>query len=256
MPTLIFDLDGTVLSGNSFHNWLRVLVFGYFGEIKFTDRLDISYKTVHVMVRRKLNKLTHAAAKAALQKIWADALNRDPARLAVEWIISDLYAAVRPNMHAVLIHLAKEPNNAILATAAAGEYAEPLATRLGFKHVIATPAYGSPDWGEENIGEVKRDRAMAYIRAQGWENAPRIFLTDHRDDYALIAECQKILWLGNEESFQQAKTQFPDKHIIHALPLNAREVLAELHDAAPPSPAPAVPPPPVPPAETVPAAEA
>ena len=52
---------------------------------------------------------------------------------------------VRPAFEPLLQQIAAGEIDAVLATAAAGEYALPLGRQLGFRHVLATPCRLPPD---------------------------------------------------------------------------------------------------------------
>ncbi len=234
LPVVICDLDSTVLSVNSFRPWVRYLIFGHFGDMPIAERLEIAITTIIVMAERKLMNKDHAVTKGKLQKLWRRAIAKDPAGLAQEWLLSDLAATVRPNLSALLSRAAADTKqHVLLATAAAGEYAEPLAAKIGFRHILATPLLEGVDAAKQhNVGSVKRDRTVAFLQEKGWDKLPRVFLTDHIEDLPLIEVCDKILWFGNETQLQLAQTKAPGKLFVPALTLENKEVLAEISTAA------------------------
>lgn len=237
---MICDLDSTVLSVNSFRPWVRYLIFGHFGDMQVAERLEISISTIIAMVERKLLNKDHAVTKGKLQKLWRRAAAKDKAGLGQDWLLSDLAATVRPNLTALLTRAAADTKqHIVLATAAAEDYAEPLAAKIGFKHVLATPLLAGADAAKlHNVGANKRDRVMAFLQEKGWDKLPRIFLTDHIEDLPLIEVCDKILWFGNETQRQQAQTKAPGKLFVPALTLETKEVMAEINTiaAVPPEP--------------------
>ena len=229
-PVLIFDLDGTLLSVNSYPSWVRYLIVGHFPENKTSDRIKIGLQTIYLMLQRKLMNKDHAFVKAKLQGLWSKAAAKDPDSLAQDWLIGDLYSVVRPNLFPIMSRVMKQELDAILATAAAGEYAIPLGKKLGFKFILATPPFGTPGAGEENSGAVKRDRVLALLKENGWEDRPRIFFTDHADDMPLIEVCGKIFWFGPAANIQTMKTAHPDKKILNGLDLDGKEAFAALSE--------------------------
>ncbi len=239
---MICDLDSTVLSVNSFRPWVRYLIFGHFGDLPVAERLEIAISTIIVMIERKLMNKDHAVIKGKLQKLWRKAMAKDPAGLGHDWLLGDLAATVRPNLSALLSRAASDSKqHVLLATAAAGEYAEPLGQKIGFRHVLATPLLAGADAAKlHNVGPVKRDRVLAFLQEKGWDKLPRVFLTDHIEDLPLIEVCDKILWFGNETQRQLAQTKAPSKLFVSALTLETKEVLAEISTAAalPPEPQP------------------
>ena len=193
-PVLIFDLDGTIIDVNSFPLWAGDMLRGRVPSIDRAGRTAIALRTAAALARRKLLREPHDTFKARLQRIWTRATERAATDLSVD-LVARLASHVRPNLDLILRDVASGTVDAVLTTAAAAEYALPLARHLGFRHAIATPTAGSADC-TENVGSTKRDRTLAYLVAQGWADRPRIFFTDHRDDLPLIRECQTIVWLG------------------------------------------------------------
>lgn len=227
---LIFDLDGTLLSVNSYPSWVRYLIVGHFPENKTSDRIKIGLQTIYLMLQRKLMKKDHAVIKAQLQELWSKAAAKDPDSLAQDWLIGDLYNVVRPNLFPIVTRVMKQELDAVLATAAAGEYAIPLGQKLGFKHILATPPFGTPGAGTENHGAVKRDRVLALLKEIGWENRPRVFFTDHAEDTPLIEVCDKIIWFGPVASIQTMKTAYPAKKFLNGLDLDGKEAFAAISE--------------------------
>lgn len=235
-PVVICDLDGTLLSVNSFPVWVRYLIYGHFGELATLERLKIAFATIKVMFERKLLKKDHAVTKAQLQQLWERATSKDTDGIGPEWLLSDLAATTRPNLSKLLQMITANRFSAVLATAAAAEYAVPLGQKLGFKHILATPKLNAANAAAlHNVGAVKRDCTLAFLQAQGWDTQPRIFLTDHEEDLPLIAVCDKILWFGKAAGLATMQTAHPDKVFVNALLLDAKEIVQELTLA--PSPA-------------------
>lgn len=229
-PVLIFDLDGTLLSVNSYPAFVRYLMVGHFPENKTLDRIKIALQTINLMLQRKLMKKDHALVKAKLQELWSKAAAKDPDSLAQDWLIGDLYSVVRPNLFPIMSRVMKQELDGVLATAAAGEYAIPLGQKLGFKHILATPPFGADDAGRENHGVVKRDRVLALLKQIGWEDRPRIFFTDHEEDMPLIEVCEKIFWFGNISSIKTIQAAHPGKKILNGLDLDGKEAFAALSE--------------------------
>ncbi len=227
---LIFDLDGTLLSVNSYPAFVRYLIVGHFPENKTFDRIKIGLQTIKLMLQRKLMKKDHVVIKAQLQELWSRAAAKDPDSLAQDWLIGDLYNTVRPNLFPIMARVVKQELDAVLATAAAGEYAIALGQKLGFKHILTTPPFGAPEAGRENHGIVKRDRTLALLKDIGWDNRPRIFFTDHEEDMPLIEVCDKIFWFGNAASIKTIQTAHPGKKILNGLDLDGKEAFAALSE--------------------------
>jgi phosphoserine phosphatase len=191
---LVFDLDGTILRVNSFPAWVLFLIAGRMPGLGIRRRLALSLTSQAWLLRRKLRAASHDDLLHALQQCWQRTAGSQGAALA-ERFATAMLAQMRPSMATVLAWVRAERKDAILATAAAADYAEGLSTRLGFRHVLATPkdrSIGAPG----NVGVHKRDQVLALLAAKGWRERPMILFTDHVDDLPLIRESSVVYWFG------------------------------------------------------------
>jgi phosphoserine phosphatase len=215
---LIFDLDGTTLGINSFPHWARHLLGARFAGLGPKARAGVVLRTACWLAARKLGLIGHEALKRGLQRGWAHATRHD-ARAA------DAYAAllqrhVRPALDDLLAAVAGGEVDAVLATAAAAEYAGPLARRLGFRHVLATePSRAAHE--TSNVGEAKCRAVLALLAAEEWQARPRILLTDHRDDLPLIRVCDRTLWFGPEAAMAAVRDEAPGADLVYCGPETA-----------------------------------
>ncbi len=224
---LIFDLDGTILSVNSFPKWVLFMMKGDFKGIGAIPRLMLAVKTFIILALRKSGLMDHKAAKQHFQKAWTAAIKKDPKRQALNVFIDELKQRIRPNIQCCLDLMADDKDNAILATAAAGEYARGLGEDLGFKHILTTPSF-EEGLGRENVREEKRDRVLALLEEKNWNDKIRIFFTDHEEDLAMVKESHITLWFGPTDKAAHAKTLAPDATIIACQDLTEQAVLSHL----------------------------
>jgi phosphoserine phosphatase len=206
-PVLILDLDGTILDANSFPYWALRLARGKFDHLSKARRAAISLAVFTVFVRRRLRLLDHAMFKWRLQQIWQDAIRGD-AGVAEQQMIGELRRFVRPQFVPLLADVAAERVDAVLATAAAGDYALGLGRALGFKHILATPI-DRPAPVDDNAGRQKRDAVLALLLARGWHTRPLVLYTDHVDDLPLIRVSQTTYWFGTEEMRRRLAQDMP-----------------------------------------------
>jgi len=219
-PVLIFDLDGTVLRRNSFPYWTMALLTG--GRISgLRARATLSWRVQQLLLRRKLGRLGHDTLLRELQQIWARA--GDPGGEMAARLQARLLRLARRNLRLVLRSVANLSVDSVLATAAAAEYAEPLARELGFLHVLATPA-GATATEPCNRGEHKRDRVLALLDTQGWTQRPRIFFNDHMDDLPLMQVSQAVCWFGSGKALRTARAAAPGTRFVSCRGLNAEEM--------------------------------
>ncbi|HYL32503.1 MAG TPA: HAD family hydrolase [Stellaceae bacterium] len=193
-PVLILDLDGTVLSENSFPRWALHLVRARFPHLRAPRRWRISATAVAMIAVRKLRLMSHDWLKWRLQALWQIATAGDGGA-AERDIVQELIGIVRPELAPVLGAVAACRVDAILATAAPEDYADGLGCRLGFADVLATRC-GRLKPSPDNSGPYKRDAVMRLIVGRGWLERPRILFTDHVDDIPLMRVCQTIYWFG------------------------------------------------------------
>jgi phosphoserine phosphatase len=195
---LILDLDGTILSVNSFRRWVFYLIRARFPHLGTAARLRVAGATLKALSERKMRLTGHEALKWRLQQLWQAATAGDGG-LSERGFVDELMGFVRPELVPLLHAVASGEVEAVMATAAAGDYAYGLGRTLGFTHILATsPMRAVTD--PSNIGERKRQAVLDFIARQGWEDRPRILFTDHEDDLPLIRVCETVYWFGTDSA--------------------------------------------------------
>lgn len=197
----LFDMDGTVIDVNSFPLWVRQMLRGHLANMGVAARLSVSVRCSAAILERKLLRGSHHGFRRRLQHLWGQIQAAAPQGTA-DGLTQELLTHVRPNLQLLLQDITAGRADAILTTAAAAEYTLPFAHRLGFEHVIATPAAGGHD-DIDNVGEVKCQRTLSYIAAHGWSARPRILFTDHCDDLPLIRQATALVWFGSYKEYLQ-----------------------------------------------------
>jgi phosphoserine phosphatase len=211
-------MDGTVIDVNSFPLWVRQVLHGRQAHLGRAARVSVSMRCAAAIVRRKFLRGTHRRFKRRLQQLWRQIEANAPADAPANRMTEELLRHLRPNLRLLLQDITTGKMDAILTTAAAAEYALPFARKLGFRHVIATPAGGAQD-DVDNVGEVKCRRTLSYIAARGWSGRPRVLFTDHRDDLPLIREADALVWFGTRAEYENLS------RLLRPIPvLIAREV--------------------------------
>jgi phosphoserine phosphatase len=225
-PVLVFDLDGTILSINSFHYWVLFLIGGRIRGLGVERRVRLAARAAWLLVLRKLRRIDHASLLSALQRAWW--ANPSSATGSVSGPLqSMLLRRLRPNLRPLLQMVASDRVDAVLATAAAGEYAIELGQRLGFRHLLATPPVrGRTEY--INDGARKRDRVVALVENVGWRDRPLILLTDHIDDLPLMRVSMAVCWFGSADGALAARDAVGDVNFLPCRELSARQILAAL----------------------------
>lgn len=192
-PVLVFDLDGTVLRINSFPIWVLFLA---------TRGVALGAQIMRLLIARKRGRIDHEDLLRRMQALWSQhAKPRDQRMLQ-----SLLMWQVRRNLRSILKACADGKWDAVLATAAAADYAEDLGHRLGLRHVLATPCGRGPD-EPSNSGESKRHKMYEWLRERGWQCRPLIFFNDDMADLPLMREARIVFWFGSRRSMEEARRQ-------------------------------------------------
>lgn len=213
---LIIDLDETLLSINSFPVWAKYFLCGKFPQLTPFQRSVLLSKSAIIFAKRKLLGINHAKTKDELQKLWVEAGDAQ----ALENIIAALKQKIRPNMQAVLELVQTQKIDAILASAAAFAYVEPLGRGVGFSHIIATKI-----GEEENRHDEKSRTVLEYIEKQGWQSRKKIFFTDHLEDAPLAGKSDMVLWFGKSEQVEELQSLVGGVQIVDCKHLSSNGVL-------------------------------
>jgi phosphoserine phosphatase len=195
-PVYILDLDGTILSTNSFPHWVLYLMRAPFPRAGRVRRLSISGAAAAMLVERKLKLTGHERFKWNLQQLWQSATDGDGGA-AVQAFVEHMVGYVRPELSSVLSAVAGGRIDAVMATAAPADYAQPLGAAVGFTHVLATPSI-RPAGEPSNVGQQKCQTVLRFLGSRGWQNRRRVLFTDHEDDLPLIGVCNDIRWFGSD----------------------------------------------------------
>lgn len=207
----ILDLDGTLLSINSFPRWVVYLMQAPFPRMGTARRLAISGRAAAMLMQRKLKLTGHEDFKWRLQQLWQAATAGDGGAGA-QGFVSRMVGHVRPELRPVLAAVAGGRIDAVMATAAPADYAQPLGAAMGFAHVLATSSLrlaGEPS----NVGQQKCQAVLRFLATRGWEGRRRVLFTDHEDDLPLIGICDAVHWFGTEAARARISSTLPNVSI-------------------------------------------
>lgn len=204
---VILDLDGTVISVNSFRLWVAHMLRARFPHLAPGRRLGLALRAGGALAARKAGLIDHETLKWRLQGLWRQATQGDGGR-SVAMLNARLHRHVRPELLDLLSAIADGRIDAVLATAAVADYAGDFGRLLGVPHVLATPADRSPHT-PSNVGRHKRDAVLDFLARQGWQQRSRVLFTDHEDDLPLIEVCGTVYWFGEEKGLSDLAGRFP-----------------------------------------------
>lgn len=216
---LIIDLDETLISINSFPVWAKYFLLGKFENLNLHQLIFFRIKAAKIFAERKILGYSHAKTKNALQKLWLQTTDSS----ALGNILNKLGQQIRPNMLGILELITKNEIDAVLASAAASLYVQPLAKQIGFSHALST---GIND--EENRSEEKSRRVQEFLALQGWESRKKIFFTDHLEDMPFILNSDKLMWFGKPEEIATIQKSAPELSIIPCKNLTAQEITSHV----------------------------
>ena len=99
--------------------------------------------------------------------------------------------------------------DALLATAAAAEYAEPLGRATGLPLCAGDAARPRRDGTLQPRRAQTRPRPRLPGQRHGWAQRPRIFFNDHLDDLPLMQVSQAVCWFGSDKTLAAARAAAP-----------------------------------------------
>ena len=182
----IIDLDGTLLTCNSFNRFVVWTVSTLGQRHKFADTLRI----LLIVLGRKLRFYSHRAAKWRILEI----TKRHFLPLDYREFASYVTNYVRPFFYDL-------PQDSVknLATAAPEQYASEIADLLEFNYCIATRMTRTLKSYEETRRVHKKTEVRKLIEhTSSLQGRPLHFYTDHKDDTPLAEYVRK---LGGEVTF-------------------------------------------------------
>jgi phosphoserine phosphatase len=225
-PVLVFDLDGTLLTVNSFPIWVLFLGFGGVRGLSPGVRFKLTRMVVRLLLLRKLRRMDHETFLRHMQALWHFATAGDDGA-AAQRLGTLLLRYTRRNLTPVLKLVTDGAMDGVMATAAAEEYANGVSERLGLSNVLATPGGRQPS-EPSNIGERKRERLLAWLRERGWSDRPMIFFNDHIADLPVMRDSSIVCWFGSHRALEQAKRAAPNVRFVDCRGLREREMRATM----------------------------
>lgn len=213
---VVVDLDGTLVLGNSFHEFLGKL-WQHGGVTARRSLLAASMLRAGSQGTSGRQLMKHRVIElySRLEPARADAVLTATVDACLAQISAPVLSLVRSRADAGW--------SVVLATAAPAVYAEVLAARLGFDACLAssmTP--GGPD--EELIGERKAAAVRAWLAervasADADGSVPVLVVTDHRDDLPLMALADEVALQGSAEERAAIEARLPHPPTVRLDPV-------------------------------------
>jgi phosphoserine phosphatase len=188
---LVVDLDGTLYSINTFHYFIKYLIFKCF--IKF--KIVLLFRLILTISSRLF--LTHAKMKYQILKLLHNRNDID----YVEFVNS-----ISKKARDLSIFIDESFDIKILATAAPTNYAKIIAKNHQFHECLGTEFLGAKyNSTFENSKNVKKNNVIRYLNSKNLSEVD-VFITDHLDDLPLMKLAKRnILIKPNEDLINQLK---------------------------------------------------
>ncbi|MEM7501081.1 MAG: HAD-IB family hydrolase [Pseudomonadota bacterium] len=203
MKIAVFDLDRTLIRGDSLHHFLAFMVREYPGSLVRGWHLPLAY-AAHKLGARDNEWLKTTFLFALFGRMQRQTLLESSARFAKQ-----LLPQVRPAAVEQLKEHRKLGHYTVLATASPDFYVEPLTSFVEFDEVICTKSrwsrHGTFDGldGGNCYGEQKFQR-VEEARARLGDAALSAMYTDHRSDEALLAAAEAAYLVNPDRRTEQS----------------------------------------------------
>lgn len=170
----IIDLDGTFVSVNTFHEWMKFLFMQTLKKFQCISSLKI----LLVIALRYTKRIDHAKMKYMILQISEN--------ITTQKQIQNFVTQLNPYVHQNLLGIVQDSDTVtILATAAPLLYAKNIKEMYGFNFVLATPSTTDTPW-QENIRTHKAKNIQTLFMQHHWKIEQATLYTDHYDDMPLM----------------------------------------------------------------------
>jgi HAD superfamily hydrolase (TIGR01490 family) len=234
---VIFDLDGTLLTGDTDEYWLRFLI-----EKRVVDHGAIEAKNDDIQAR-------YARGEASAEEFcffYLSLLSGHSRADLDRWHDEFMSAVVLPNLPAAALELLEreraQADLLVLSTATNGYIAGPIAKHLGFEHMIATDPEERADGtftggcvGLPNMRANKVVRLDEWLRGRGTalgDFSESRFFSDSRNDLPLLERVTHPVVVDPDAGLAEhaRRAGWP---ILHVHPLRHPELVPQATCAAP-----------------------
>jgi HAD superfamily hydrolase (TIGR01490 family) len=201
---IIFDLDNTILNGNSDYSWIKFMIdSGQVDHDEYTKRNEYFYEQYYQ------GSLDYDAWAEFALSTFKDKTPEQLKGLLKEFLNSIIEPMI--NIYALrLLHEHSHDNDfMLLASATNSIIVKPIAERLGFKHIIATDVeiiagkYTGKMKGESALGKGKLNKVKEWMSRNGFSNFENTtFYSDSINDLPLLLEVSNPVAVNPDEQLR------------------------------------------------------
>lgn len=185
---IAIDLDGTLIMGNTFHDYLS-----FCGKKALACcRFDLCLVILWMVLLRKLRLVSHARMKRVLLSETSVFFSQ---KGRLEIFVEEELQQLNPKVMAQIEAFRKQGFALALVTAAPVSYAQEMADRLCFDACLATPLPSSlqQEMWQENKAEKKVEALQQWLVSEDLQLSAVI--TDHTDDLPLAQAASESVFL-------------------------------------------------------------
>lgn len=180
MRLAVFDLDGTLIAGNSFHLWILHLLrwsvlhgqWGVFIRLCWLSILRITRRIDHIELKKSTLRLSLVVPTEQCQLF-----------------TKKLFAQVRPELLMRMQGHKQDGMLVVIATAALELYLVGFAELCGADQLLATSSVLTDEW-QENL---KAQKLLSLQQVYGADAIICVAYSDHSDDLPLLAAAQEAI---------------------------------------------------------------
>ena len=201
---IIFDLDNTILNGNSDYSWIKFMIdSGQVDHDEYTKRNEYFYEQYYQ------GSLDYDAWAEFALSTFKDKTPEQLKGLLKEFLNSIIEPMI--NIYALrLLHEHSHDNDfMLLASATNSIIVKLIAERLGFKHIIATDVeiiagkYTGKMKGESALGKGKLNKVKEWMSRNGFNNFENTtFYSDSINDLPLLLEVSNPIAVNPDEQLR------------------------------------------------------
>ena len=201
---IIFDLDNTILNGNSDYSWIKFMIdSGQVDHDEYTKRNEYFYEQYYQ------GSLDYDAWAEFALSTFKDKTPEQLKGLLKEFLNSIIEPMI--NIYALrLLHEHSHDNDfMLLASTTNSLIVKPIAERLGFKHIIATDVeiiagkYTGKMKGESALGKGKLNKVKEWMSRNGFSNFENTtFYSDSINDLPLLLEVSNPIAVNPDEQLR------------------------------------------------------
>ena len=197
-PSLVIDLDGTLLQTNTFRDYLAFC--GRCAAHAF--RIDLMLSVAFWVTIRKLRIISHSTMKRHLMQRTSLFMQH---KSRMDDFVEEELLLTNPRVKTLVEKYRNRGHLLVLASAAPEFYAKDLADNFRLDTCLATPLPSEVVIGNwhENVGEEKLHNLQRFLRQ--YDASVDAIITDHEDDLPLLkAFSQATIYLANPTTQTEA----------------------------------------------------